>query len=58
LKGFHIGNEEVSDEMMYWFFAHCFGYTPEQVDNLPYDRLVYFTELEREAKKKEGLTIK
>ncbi len=37
---------EVSEEFIYWFFARAFGYTPEQVDALPYDRMVYFMELE------------
>ncbi len=36
---------------MYWFFAHHFGYTPEQVDELPYDRSCYLAELEKEFKK-------
>ena len=38
---------------MYWMFAHCFGFTPEQVDALPYDRMVYFLALEQETKKME-----
>jgi len=33
---------------MYWFFAHCFNFSPEQVDSLPYDRMVYMMELEKE----------
>ena len=36
----------VAEEFIYWFFARSFGYTPEQVDNLPYDRMIYFMELE------------
>ena len=36
---------------MYWFFAHHFGFTPEQVDAMPYDRTFYFAELEKEFKK-------
>jgi len=43
---------------MYWFFAHHFGFTPDQVDNLPYDRTSYFAELENEFKKQEKNTIK
>jgi len=40
-------------------FAHCFGFTPEQVDRLPYDRMVYLLALEKEAKKgqKNGARI-
>ncbi len=38
---------------MYWFFAHSFGYTPDEVDKLPYDRMVYLSELEKEFKLKE-----
>ena len=41
----------VTNELMYWFFAHHFGWTPDQVDNLPYDRLTYLTELEAGYKK-------
>jgi len=51
LKGHHQDNQEVSDELMYWFFAHSFGFTPEQVDNLPYDRMTHMTELEVEFNK-------
>jgi len=36
---------------MYWFFAHYFGFTPEQTDNLPYDRMAYMKEIELEFKK-------
>jgi len=53
LKGHHGGNAEISAEFMYWFFAHHFGFTPEQVDNLPYDRMVYMAEMEKEFKLKE-----
>lgn len=42
---------------MYWFFANRFKYTPTQVDNLPYDRMCYFLELEQEAKKQEGISL-
>jgi len=38
---------------MYWFFAHHFGFTPYQVNKLPYDRAVYMIELEKEFKKIE-----
>jgi len=48
-----MDDPEVSEEFMYWYFAHCFGYTPEQVDKLPFDRMVYFAEMEREARKHE-----
>ena len=46
-------DKEISNELMYWFFARNFGFTPEQVDNLPYDRMVYMGELETEAQIKE-----
>jgi len=36
---------------MYWFFAHHFGFMPEQVDDLPFDRMVYLMELEQEYQK-------
>jgi len=48
LKGHHLDNQELSNEYMYWFFAHHFKYTPEQVDRLPFDRMIYFMELEQE----------
>ena len=38
---------------MYCFFAHYFHWTPEQVDKLPYDRLVYILELEKEFQKND-----
>ncbi|MHA1302308.1 MAG: hypothetical protein ACTSPI_01215 [Candidatus Heimdallarchaeaceae archaeon] len=41
----------MSNELMYWFFAHYFGFTPEQTDNLPYDRMAYMKEIELEFKK-------
>ena len=55
LKGHHLDDPEISLEFTYWFFANRFKYTPEQVDNLPYDRMVYFLELEKEYKKLEKL---
>ena len=58
MKGHHQDDEEVSNELMYWFFAHHFGFTPEQVDNLPYDRKVYMTDLEMEYKKQGKSTTK
>ena len=42
---------------MYWFFAHHFGFTPEQVDNLPYDRMTHMTELEVEFNKQNQKPI-
>jgi len=53
LKGHHLDDHEISRELMYWTFAHCFGYTPEQVDKLPYDRMVYMLALEQEQNKLE-----
>lgn len=52
-----MDDPEISQEFNYWFFANRFGYTPEQVDNLPYDRMVYFVELERECKKQEKINM-
>ena len=43
---------------MFWYFAHSFGWTPEQVLKLPSDRLVYMKELEEYAKKLERDAIK
>ena len=57
VEGNYLDYPEVSEEFTYWFFANRFGYTPEQVDNLPYDRMVYFVELEREIKKQEKLNM-
>jgi hypothetical protein len=51
-KGFHEDNEELTKEYLYWFFALYFGYTPEQVDNLSYDRQVYFHTLQMEQIKR------
>ena len=48
-----MDNLEVSSELTYWKFAHCFGYTPGQVDELPYDRMVYMLALEQENNKLE-----
>jgi len=58
LKGYHLDNRELSNELMYWFFAHHFKFTPEQVDNLPYDRMNYLMELETEKTKIEKQSIK
>ncbi len=38
---------------MYWYFAHYFGFTPEQTDDLPYDRMANLINLENEFRKKE-----
>lgn len=57
MKGHYLDDPEIAGEFMYWFFAYSFGYTPEQVDNLPYDRMVYFIELERERKKIEKMSL-
>lgn len=43
---------------MYWFFAKHFGWTPNQVDKLPYDRMVYMTELEMEFNKQNQNSMK
>jgi len=57
LKGFSLDDPNVEVEHIYWFFANRFGYTPEKVDNLPYDRMVYFMELEKEIIKKENQSV-
>jgi len=43
----------LTDEFLYWFCAHYFKFTPEQVDNTPADRIAYMIVLEKEAHKKE-----
>ena len=54
LKGHHHDSQEVVTEIMYWFFAKHFGFTPEQVDNLPHDRATYMMDLQIEATKQEN----
>ena len=53
-----MDNPEVGTEFTYWYLAHHFGFTPKQVDELPYDRMVYLFELEQEYKKLERETTK
>ncbi len=53
-----MDNDKVSDELNYWFFAHHFGYTPDQVDKLPFDRGIYTIELEQEYKRQEKQAMK
>ena len=48
-----MDDPEISEEHMYWYFAHCFGFTQEEVDSMPYDRMIYHLEFEREARKQE-----
>lgn len=38
--------------------AHSFGFSPDQVNKMPYDRVVYMLELEKEFKKMESDTLK
>lgn len=57
IKGNYLDDPKISEEFIYWFFANRFGYTSEQVDNLPYDRMVYFIELEQELKKQEKINM-
>jgi len=40
---------EIRDIMIYYLFAERFGWTPEQVDKLPYKVLLYMVELIREG---------
>ncbi len=54
LKGHHFEDLELSREFNYWFFANKFGYSSEQVDQLPYDRMIYFLELEKEFMKMQA----
>jgi len=51
LRGFHQDHDDLNNEVMYCFFAHYFHWTPEQVDRIPYDRMVYILELEKEFQK-------
>ncbi len=46
LKGHYLDYPGISEEFNYWFFARAFGYTPDQVDALPYDRMIYMREFE------------
>ncbi len=46
-------NEEANNEVLYWAMAKSFGFTPEQVDRMPYDRVIYFQELKKTRKKNE-----
>ena len=43
---------------MYWFFAKHFRFTPNQVDEIPYDRMNYMIDLEMEAQKQEKNSMK
>ena len=43
---------------MYWFLAKHFGFTPNQVDEIPYDRMNYMIDLEMEAQKQEKNSMK
>ena len=52
-----MDDPEVAENFIYWLFANRFGYTPDQVDNLPYDRMVYMKEMEMEYKKKVGAEL-
>jgi len=53
-----LDDPEISEEFTYWFFAHCFGFDQDQVDKMPYDRMVYHLELERELRKREAMEMK
>lgn len=53
-----MDDPKVGQEFLYWYFAHHFGFTPNQVDELPFDRMVYLFELEQEYKKLEKDSIK
>jgi len=43
---------------MYWFFAKNFGFEPDMVDKLPYDRVVYMMDLEIESQKQQKNSMK
>ena len=49
----HIDDDYVNREAFYWWFAHHFGWTPQQVDTLTPDRLECFQILENTTKKLE-----
>lgn len=58
LKGYNLDYPDVSKNLIYWFFAHKFGFTPSQVDELPFDTAIYLMELEKEFKKLEKQAMK
>jgi len=53
LKG-QTDNEWANNEAMYGWFAYAFHWTPEQVDNIPNDRLSYLMTVFKEIKMKEN----
>jgi len=53
LKG-QTENEWANKESLYGWFAYCYHWTPEQVDNIPHDRLVYLMTTFKEIKIKEN----
>jgi hypothetical protein len=49
-----VDDPELSKEIVYWVMASNFGFTPEEVDAIPEDRVMYMIILEMEKKKKEA----
>jgi len=39
-KGHHLDKDWVAQEYFYWFMAHHFGFSPEQVEKIDYDRII------------------
>ena len=58
MKGQHPNTEWVNVELMYWYFARSFGWTPQQVDAQYESRLIYLKEAEDAAKKMEADAMK
>lgn len=52
LKG-QTDNEWATKEALYGWFAYNFHWTPEQVDNIPDDRLTYLIAVRNELKREE-----
>ena len=53
LKG-QTDNIWANAEALYGWFAYFFNWTPEQVDKIPYDRLIYLITIHNEMKRQEN----
>jgi len=53
LKG-QTDNIWANQESLYGWFAYFFHWTPEQVDKIPNDRLIYIMSIHNEIKRKEN----
>jgi len=48
MRGLYMDNLEYAKMKHYWFFAHFFNFTPDQVDSMPNHKSIYLQELEEE----------